>query len=293
MGIAKKLIDFYEALEGPMGRLVERCNNAGDYLNNTEEVISAEAALERLYRARKEGVTLAPSPNARKTIADALSMGKDIANHEFSGLQREEILGIFDTAAKAFESLSTPAAADARPVVVPADADASEMNRQHGEDYGKDWVHPVSAPEPVATFRRIAEYAENLERAGENATAVRGLLLALNAEASEVPEPVALTEADSTLQNNGGRTGSPPGLLQDDSSALSKALARDPNARQLARDAALAASQPAPVGWKLVPTEPSAEEVADVIELEFSQTGEWPEGDSEVVRAFVRNWRPA
>lgn len=52
----------------------------------------------------------------------------------------------------------------------------------------------ADAPEPVATFRRIAEYAENLERAGENATAVRGLLLALNSESNAVPEQVALTD---------------------------------------------------------------------------------------------------
>lgn len=52
MDNAKKLIDFYEALEGPMERLVERCNNAGDLMSNTEEVIAAEVALEKLHRAR-------------------------------------------------------------------------------------------------------------------------------------------------------------------------------------------------------------------------------------------------
>lgn len=53
----------------------------------------------------------------------------------------------------------------------------------------------------------------------------------------------ALDEAQPTAAENGGRTGYPPGLLQDDSPALSKALSRDPNALQLARDAAAAQGQ--------------------------------------------------
>lgn len=42
----------------------------------------------------------------------------------------------------------------------------------------------------------------------------------------------------SITENNGGKTGWPPGLLQDDSSQLSKWLAGRPDARREAREAA-------------------------------------------------------
>ena len=41
-----------EALEWPLERLVNLCNNSAS-CSNTEEVIEAEAALERLYKARQ------------------------------------------------------------------------------------------------------------------------------------------------------------------------------------------------------------------------------------------------
>lgn len=57
------------------------------------------------------------------------------------------------------------------------------------------------------------------------------------------------------------RTGWPPGLLQDDSRELSRALASKPDAMVHARDAVAKIGQPeapnAPLGWKLVPTDPS------------------------------------
>lgn len=51
-------------------------------------------------------------------------------------------------------------AAQAVPVTVPADADADEMNRKHGEDYGSDWVYPAPAeakeePKQVADLEKI------------------------------------------------------------------------------------------------------------------------------------------
>ncbi|EWS54326.1 hypothetical protein [Methylibium sp. T29] len=60
------------------------------------------------------------------------------------------------------------------------------------------------------------------------------------------------------------RTGWPPGLLQDDSRELSRALASKPDAMVHARDAVAKIGQPeaptaAPPGWKLVPIEPTGE----------------------------------
>lgn len=54
----------------------------------------------------------------------------------------------------------------------------------------------------------------------------------------------------ASASENGGRTGYPPGLLQDDSSALSKVLSRDPNARQLAREAAASAVGEELANWE-------------------------------------------
>ena len=51
--------------------------------------------------------------------------------------------------------------------------------------------------------------------------------------------------------DNGGMTGWPPGMLQDDSRELSQALASKPDARMHAREAA--------EGWALVPKEPTRE----------------------------------
>ena len=47
-----------------------------------------------------------------------------------------------------------------------------------------------------------------------------------------------LTKELATCENNGGKTGWPPGLLQDDSKQLSKWLAGKPDAFRLAREAA-------------------------------------------------------
>lgn len=44
-------------------------------------------------------------------------------------------------------------------------------------------------------------------------------------------------ERPSTLESNGGRTGWPPGLLQDDCTGLSKWLASKPDARECVRRA--------------------------------------------------------
>jgi hypothetical protein len=44
------------------------------------------------------------------------------------------------------------------------------------------------------------------------------------------------------MNNNGGKTGSPPGLLQDDSSELSRWFAGKPEARYLVRKQAFEAS---------------------------------------------------
>lgn len=41
------------------------------------------------------------------------------------------------------------------------------------------------------------------------------------------------------------------------------------------------------------PIEPTDDQIAEAIEREFSETGEWPEGDVAVVRAFLKHWRPA
>ena len=56
----------------------------------------------------------------------------------------------------------------------------------------------------------------------------------------------ALTKADEAVQahkwayhaaDNGGKTGSPPGMLQDDSRGLSRYLANSPHARQHVKEA--------------------------------------------------------
>jgi hypothetical protein len=57
-----------------------------------------------------------------------------------------------------------------------------------------------------------------------------------------------------------GKTGWPPGMLQDDSPELSKALAGKPDARLHAREAAAAVQVPvAREGWQMVPVEPTNE----------------------------------
>lgn len=44
---------------------------------------------------------------------------------------------------------------DKTPVVVASDADANEMNRIHGDQYGYDWVYPKTeeCPDPSGCFR--------------------------------------------------------------------------------------------------------------------------------------------
>jgi hypothetical protein len=39
--------------------------------------------------------------------------------------------------------------------------------------------------------------------------------------------------------------------------------------------------------------QPSDEDIADAIECEFSATGEWPDGDVAVVRAFLKHFSKA
>jgi len=58
-----------------------------------------------------------------------------------------------------------------------------------------------SAAEPVATLRRISEYAEHLESAGLDAVAVRGLLLALNVEADAAQSAAPVAEPVSPMSN--------------------------------------------------------------------------------------------
>ena len=59
-----------------------------------------------------------------------------------------------------------------------------------------------------------------------------------------------LEQQPTTTENNGGKTGWPPGLLQDDNSRLSKWFASKPDARQKVREAL--EQQPADYdqGWK-------------------------------------------
>ena len=54
-------------------------------------------------------------------------------------------------------------------------------------------------------------------------------------------------EKPTTTENNGGKTGWPPGLLQDDSKGLSKWLSNRPDAKRRVREAL--AEQPAQRTW--------------------------------------------
>jgi hypothetical protein len=56
--------------------------------------------------------------------------------------------------------------------------------------------------------------------------------------------PAAPVQERTTTENNGGKTGWPPGLLQDDNSRLSKWFASKPDARQKVRDAAAPVQEP-------------------------------------------------
>ena len=68
-----------------------------------------------------------------------------------------------------------------------------------------------------------------------------------------IKEVLAQPEQPTTTENNGGKTGWPPGLLQDDSKGLSKWLSNQPDAKRRVREAL--AEQPAqqePVAvWEL------------------------------------------
>lgn len=48
----------------------------------------------------------------------------------------------------------------------------------------------------------------------------------------------------------------------------------------------LVGAKDAPVAEPVAPTD---EQIADAIECEFSATGEWPEGDAAIVRAFLKH----
>jgi len=83
-------------------------------------------------------------------------------------------------------------------------------------------------------------------------------------------------EQMTTTENNGGKTGWPPGLLQDDCKGLSKWLANKPDAKRRVREAL--AEQPAqqePVAW-IVPQQPT---VPDLIHhTDTSETLEYIQG---------------
>lgn len=78
----------------------------------------------------------------------------DYADEHISAMWFGAKIGAGFTAASGELRIAAPAARG--PVVVPADADADEMNRLHGEDYGKDWVYPTESAAPAATGPVVA-----------------------------------------------------------------------------------------------------------------------------------------
>lgn len=76
------IANLYEALEPALEALVNRCNQGGESVV-WEEVISAEAALERLYRARVSPAALTPPPPAAEP---AIRDGQDEGPIELQGI---------------------------------------------------------------------------------------------------------------------------------------------------------------------------------------------------------------
>lgn len=80
-----------------------------------------------------------------------------------------------------------------------------------------------------------------------------GQLWLFSDEAAVIANPAitalrkALAEQPSAVEGNGGMTGWPPGLLQDDCKGLSKWLSKQPDARRRVREAL--AEQPAQRTW--------------------------------------------
>lgn len=97
-------------------------------------------------------------------------------------------------------------------------------------------AQPVEAPVGVARLEGVEKFRAILRAHSADAgDFVKGLPVVPLDEAIRMVEHAALTPVQA---GNGGRTGSPPGMLQDDSRELSRALASKPDARMHARDAA-------------------------------------------------------
>lgn len=221
MDTAKKLTDFYEALEGPMERLVERCNNAGDLLNNTEEVIAAEAALEKLHRARLS------TPAA--------------ANANFDALERAafEAAGVADAAA-----LHQASAPEPEPVALTDEREAFEARFAHLKRY----------PEVTPEVRQWMWSAWEARAASQPQTTANSVIAAA---ARALPEEVKeLLRVGGGLTTFLGEQQCASSVIRkglvEDVQRWEKAL-RDFYAWLRA---ALAASQPAPVEAQAVPEDP-------------------------------------
>jgi hypothetical protein len=138
--------------------------------------------------------------------------------------------------------------------------------------------------------REPSEANQNAYRAARGAVEA-----ALADRARQAPAPVEVSRLAEIPMANGYSLSRPAGRFQSWRLNLN-----GEEVRRLTKfegefiDAALAAASTpvgeVPAGWKLVPIETTDEQIADAIEFEFSVSHEWPEGDGEIVRAFIKNF---
>lgn len=144
-----------------------------------------------------------------------------------------------------------------------------------------------SAPSLLNSFARLSKALGNPKEveAGENES-VEAALIRMACEALE-SRAVVTAPQQKESGDNGGKTGHPPGMLQDDHKGLSRWLSTRPNARAEARAAAdeIAASRAAA-------TAPAVHAIQFAITnsegLEFLR--HWMHGDWDVIR---REWPEA
>lgn len=135
------------------GLAVLAAANVTDLIHVQTWKAAGVAALAAAFSAIKGGVRAAlEGRKVVKASREVQAVQREVHAILEEHLSRGPIVDVSAEVDAAMDAAGEPEDHPARPVVVTPDADADEMNVEHGESYGVDWEYPntpVASVEPI------------------------------------------------------------------------------------------------------------------------------------------------